>query len=271
MDPSCSISEFDACPTAATAATDDVAVFRPRSRAPNSAPAPPQRRPTTTRERAELAVRLDQMWAHVGDARWYGFDDKRGALAAYTNALTALEGARAGPDVRIVRRKAYAAYNVASTLFELGEPTAALSMMAQALEHARRVRIFDESVSARHQEEIVRLEYALELQGVGRIREAKAFAQETLAARREIIALAPDSYQELRALPLALRVIGELYRDTGEQAEACRMFHEARTLWRDLAQRGLLTDFDRTGDLAMIERRVSRCTMAGKGGGASPR
>jgi len=215
--------------------------------------------PRDPRERTEIALKMDRMWAHVGDARWYGFDDKRGALQAYRSSLKALEDARADSDVRVVRREAYAAYNVASTLFELGERDAALAMMARAMERARRMRIFDNSVIARHQEEIVRLEYALELQAVGRIREAKIHAQQTLAGRRETIALAPDSYQVLRALPVALRGVGELYRDNGELAEACRMFREAQALWRDAARRGLLSEFDRTTDVVLIERRVEAC------------
>lgn len=218
----------------------------------------------TPRERAELALRLDRMWAHLGDARWYGSDDKRGALAAYQSQLAALSDARADGDVRIVRRQAHAAYNVASTLFELGEEKAALDMMAQAMEHARRMRLFDDSVSARHQAEIVRGEYALELQAVGRIGEAKKVAQDTLAARRENIALSPDSYNIMRALPVALRAIGEMYRDTGDPAEGCRMFREAQALWRDAERRGVLTDFDREGDLALIERRVARCPTVPK-------
>jgi len=130
------------------------------------------------------------------------------------------------------------------------------------MEHARRMRLFDDSVSARHQAEIVRGEYALQLQGVGRIRQAKALAQESLAARRENIALAPESYQIMRALPVALRVYGELYRDNGDAAAGCRMFREAQTLWRDAARRGVLADFDRKGDLALIEKRVARCPRA---------
>lgn len=218
------------------------------------------------RERADLALRLDRMWAHVGDARWYGFDDKKAALAAYEKQLAALTAAGADGDVRIVRRKAHASFNLGSTLFELGRRDEALDTMAQAMEHARRMRLFDDSMSARHQMEIVRGEYVLELQAVGRIAEAKRMAQQALAARRENAALAPESYQVLRSLPIALRAFGELYRDNGEPAEACRMFREAHALWRDAERRGMLTDFDRKGDLAMIENRVARCPPDQKGG-----
>ena len=78
--------------------------------------------------------------------------------------------------------------------------------------------------------------------------------------------MAPDSYLVLRALPLALRVYGELYRDNGDPAEGCRMFREAQALWLDADRRGVLTDFDRKGGLAMIESRVARCGPASKGG-----
>jgi len=218
--------------------------------------------PQTPRARAELALRLEKMWAHVGDARWYGFDDKRGALAAYENQLAALADADADSDVRIVRRRAHAAYNVSSALFEVGREDDALAMITQAMEQVGRMRLFDHSVSARHQAEILRGEYALQLQAVGRIREAKVVARQSLAGRRENIAVAPDSYLVLRALPLALRVYGELYRDNGDPAEGCRMFREAHDLWKDADRRGVLTDFDRKGDLALIEKRVARCPAA---------
>jgi serine/threonine-protein kinase len=215
--------------------------------------------PAEIAQRVDVALRLDRLWALVGDARWYGADDKAGALEAYYQSADALAEVATAGDIRIVKRQTYAAFNQASTLFELGRREEALSMMQQAVEAARRMRLFDGSVDARHQENVVLLEYAMELQGVGRTAEAKVFARESLEGRRAAIALEPDSYAEQRALAVALRVVGELYRDTSGTESGCEMFKEADRLWEDLSRRNVITEFDRTSSWAQIKARVAKC------------
>ena len=216
-------------------------------------------RPASDNGRVQLALRLDQLWATVGDARWYGHDDKRGALAAYDQSGAALDAAAAIGDIRIVQRQAYAAFNRASTMFELGRETEALAMMEQALEQVRRMRLFDNSVDARHQEAVVLMEYAMELEAVHRIPEARRHALQSIAVRRSIIALEPNSYAELRALPIALRTTGQLFYNSGDRNSACIMFREANTRLADLARREMLTEFDRTGVGQQIEDWLTEC------------
>lgn len=216
-------------------------------------------RPRSGEQRVQLALRQDRLWALVGDARWYGADDKQGALVAYSNSMAALNRVAGLGDIRVVKRQSFANYNVSSTMFELGRPQEAVAMMEQAVEAARRMRLFDGSVDALHQQAVVSLEYALQLEALGRLPVARRYALETIAVRREALALEPDSYAELRALPVALVTTGQLFRGSGSEAQGCGMLHEADSRLQDLEQRGMLTQFDRDEVWAQARAGLTTC------------
>ena len=132
-------------------------------------------------------------------------------------------------------------------------------MSEAGLADIERLRRFDDSASARRMENIVREEYSYELQNVGRIAEAYRQNELAVAGYRENARVQPNNYQVLRALPVALRPSGEMYRDTGNPTMACARFREADAIWRRLAAANRVSAFDRENDVALIRARLALC------------
>ena len=128
-------------------------------------------RPTTIRERVELALMQEQSHTLIGDSTWYG-GNPPGALVHYERGKAVVDATGLGSDVRILKRQGFTTYTVASSLFSLGEPQKAVAMSESGLAAIARLRLFDDSASARRIENIVREEYSYELQNTGRIAEA---------------------------------------------------------------------------------------------------
>jgi tetratricopeptide (TPR) repeat protein len=127
------------------------------------------------------------------------------------------------------------------------------------LAEVERLRRFDDSASARRMENIVREEYSYELQNTGRIAEAYRQNDLAIAGYRENARMQPNNYQVLRALPVALRPSGELYRDTGNPAKACERFREADAIWTRLARENRVSAFDFGNDVKLIKARLANC------------
>lgn len=213
--------------------------------------------PQTPRQRADLALAREQTATLMGDAVWYG-GNHAGALPHYVAGRTSLADQALGKDVRVLKRLAYTTFTVASSLFAQ-DPDEAIAISEAGLADIARLRRFDDSVSARRMENIVREEYSYELQSVGRIAEAYRQNDLAIAGYRENARMQPGNYQVLRALPVALRPSGELYRDTGQPALACARFREAATIWARLARENRVSAFDQGNDVALIRERLARC------------
>ena len=215
-------------------------------------------RPTTIRERVELALMEEQSHTLIGDSTWYG-GDPSGALVHYERGKAALDAPGLGSDVRILKRQGFTTYTVASSLFSLGQPEKAVAMSESGLAAIARLRLFDDSASARRIENIVREEYSYELQNTGRIAEAYKQNDLAIAGYRENARLQPNNYQVLRALPAALRPSGEMYRDTGNPAKGCALFREADAIWTGLAKANRVSQFDAENDVTLIKSRLAKC------------
>jgi eukaryotic-like serine/threonine-protein kinase len=215
-------------------------------------------RPTNIRERVELALMEEQSHTLIGDSTWYG-GDPPGALVHYQRGKAVLDAPGLGSDVRILKRKGFTTYTVASSLFSLGQPEKAVEMSESGLAAIARLRLFDDSASARRIENIVREEYSYELQNTGRIAEAYKQNDLAIAGYRENARLQPNNYQVLRALPAALRPSGEMYRDTGNPAKGCALFREADAIWTGLAKANRVSEFDAENDVTLIKSRLAKC------------
>jgi len=212
----------------------------------------------TLREQADIALAREQANTLIGDATWYG-GDEAGALQWYQAGKAALDDPALSSDVRILKRRAYTAFTVASSLFGLGRKAEGLAMSEAGLAEVERLRRFDESASARRMENIVREEYSYELQNSGRIAEAYRQNDLAIAGYRENARMQPNNYQVLRALPVALRPSGELYRDTGNPTKACERFREAEAIWTRLARENRVSAFDLGNDVKLIKARLAKC------------
>jgi serine/threonine protein kinase/tetratricopeptide (TPR) repeat protein len=215
--------------------------------------------PVSARQKVEVALKLERALTLMGDAWWYT-DNKPAALASYQAGMDEISKPGLPPDIRISKRLAYDAYTVASSNFELGDANKALRIAEEGVRRMEQARLFDDSASARRMENIIREEYGLELQNVGRIPEAIVQSELSLEGYRQSARLQPNNYQAQRSLPAALRPTGELYRDTGNRAKACAMFREADAIWARLEKTHGVTQFDRDNDIAQIKSRLAKCS-----------
>ena len=209
---------------------------------------------------ADRAMRIERGWTFVANCLWYA-GDKREALAAYHQAAAALADPRLDTDVRVLGRRAYADFNIASGLDEIGTPAAALAAIEPAVETVTRLRLFDSSAPARNIENVVRLQHAVDLIAVGRADEAVAEAKRSVAGRRALAALQPDSYFIRRSLPVGMRPLAELLDRAGRHAEACRTYRDAEHEWRRIAQVHPLSPFDRETERGELGKGLARCTV----------
>jgi serine/threonine-protein kinase len=213
---------------------------------------------TTARQRADLALAREQADTLIGDATWYG-GDEAGSLQFYQSGKAALADPALDADVRVLKRRAYTTFTVASSLFGLSRRAEGVAISEAGLAEIERLRRFDDSASARRMENIVREEYSYELQNTGRIAEAYRQNDLAVAGYRENARMQPNNYQVLRALPVALRPSGELYRDTGNPAKACDRFREADAIWTRLARENRVSAFDMGNDVKLIKTRLAKC------------
>jgi hypothetical protein len=212
----------------------------------------------TSRQRADLALSREQSYTLLGDAIWYGGNEP-GSLQHYQSGKAALSDPAVGSDVRVLKRRAYTTFTVASSLFGLSKQAEGLAMSEMGLAEIERWRRFDDSASARRMENIVREEYSYELQNIGRIADAYRQNELAIAGYRENARMQPNNYQVFRALPVALRPSGEMYRDTGNPEKACERFREANAIWIRLERENRVSAFDLGNDVKLIKARLAKC------------
>ena len=193
---------------------------------------------------ADRALRIERGWTFYANALWYDGRQKE-ALAAYRAGSQALADPALGADMRVLQRRAYADFNIAAGLDEIGTPREALAAIGPAVETVARLRLFDASSPARNVENIVRLQHAQDLFRVGRVDDALAEARRSIAGRRALAALQPDSYFILRSVPVGMRPVAEMLTQTGRRAEACATYAQIAREWQAIAKRHPLTPFDR--------------------------
>jgi tetratricopeptide (TPR) repeat protein len=217
--------------------------------------------PGEGRDAVEWLLKLEAIHSLKGDLLYYS-GDKAGGLAEYQRAAASLDRSeRIRTDVRAVIRQAFVAFNVASTLAEQGKAREALAWIERGVAAAARLRTFEDSPRARHIQNIVTMEHAVELKALGRFDQAIAEALVSIAGRKARVALQPDNYEARRAVPVGLRPLAELYHDSGRGEAACETLAEAARDWAAIARSGGLTEFDRTDETVLVDRlaRQWRC------------
>lgn len=207
---------------------------------------------------ADRALRIEHGRTFLANALWY-LGDKPAALAAYRAGLDALADASFDADARVLQRRAYAAFNIASALDDIGTPREALAAIRPAVETVARLRLFDGSVSARNIENIVLLQYAYDLGVAGHKDEAVAAGWRSVAGRRALAALQPGSYYSVRGVPVGLRPLGEILNGAGRHRQACAVFREADRRWDAISASQPLTPFDRDAERAEVRKGLATC------------
>lgn len=207
---------------------------------------------------ADRATRVERGWTFLANCLWYS-GDKREALEAYRKAAAAVGDPRFDIDARVLGRRAYAAFNMASALDEVGTPAAALAAISPAVETVARLRHFDGSAPARNIENVVRLQHAVDLMEVRRFDEAVTEARRSVAGRRELAALQPDSYFIVRSVPVGMRPLAEILGTAGRQGEACQVLRATERAWEDISRRHALNPFDRDTERGEVRKTLARC------------
>jgi serine/threonine-protein kinase len=197
-----------------------------------------------------------------GDALYY-LNQKTNALATLVKAAGILDEARArNADVRLFDQLAMMDYNIAATLDDLGRKREELTWIDQGVLAADQVRAFEDSPHAWRTVNMVHLQRATTLASLGRFDEAIAEANANIAARRAIAEHSPHDNLAIRAVPVGLRPLGDIYWQAGRRREACGVYADARALWERLNVQGGVLGSDRSGELVLLDGKLRRCEAA---------
>jgi serine/threonine protein kinase len=210
--------------------------------------------PASGGQAVEWLLKVEQLHSLAGDALYYS-GNIEGALAQYRQAAFTLQRSRTiRTDVRAVIREAFVGFNIASTLAEHGRPREALEWIERGVAAAARLRTFEDSPRARHIQNIVTMERAVELKALGRLDEAIREARASIEGRKERVRLQPGNYEARRAVPVGLRPLAELYQAAGRKEEACATLAEADRAWLAIDRDGGITQFDKGADLVLLAK-----------------
>jgi eukaryotic-like serine/threonine-protein kinase len=192
--------------------------------------------------------------ALAGDSLYY-LDRKPEALAAYERAGRRFETglARAPTHRKLMEGVIYAWWARSATLADLGRLTEALADAQKAEATAQRLAGWDPTDPLAQQNlDMASGQVTLMLQQNGRAGEALRRVEADIALRSSRLAIRPDDAELLRAAAVPLRSRGDILRDLGRKADACRAYADARDAWMGIEARGQLSEFDRTNDVARI-------------------
>ena len=194
-----------------------------------------------------------------GDATYF-MGNPVASLPLYQKAAATLQAARGGaPDMRLLERSAFIAWNVESVLVELGRNSEGLAVIDRGVADAELMRLFENSTRARHVADIVHTQRAEALAALGRSDDAVAQLRSVLADARATAAAFPASFEAARALPVILRPAAEIYRTAGRPAEACAALAEAQQAWRRLSATTPLPGYDIATELPLLKADLAAC------------
>jgi serine/threonine-protein kinase len=206
----------------------------------------------------DWALHLEETYSDRGDMRYYSGDEP-GSLQDYERGQALLDrGTTTRPDARLVYRQAYGGFNIASTLSDLHRYKEELAWTERGVAAAARLRSFEDSPRARHMQNILTLQLGTALHDVGRMPEAIAAAEESIAGRKALLALEPNVYEAQRAVPVGLRPLAEIYAAAGQREKACAAIREAAAGWEALRRRNTLTHFDGTDEQTLVAKESTK-------------
>jgi tetratricopeptide (TPR) repeat protein len=197
----------------------------------------------------------------LGDARYF-LGDPKAALETYKESARVLETAlQRRADVRIYDRLAYTLYDIASTLTEMKRHREALGWIERAAMTTTKLRAFEDSSRARHIENIVTLQLAVNLSDLHRYDEAIAAARLNIASRNARADASPMDYEARRALPVGMRSLSDIYFAAGRRREGCATIADTLAAWEALARNGGLSAFDRNDEIVRVKAILAKCPV----------
>ncbi len=210
-------------------------------------------------DRNLVALDIGRALNEQGDALyWPG--DHTGALRSYLDAARVLDPALSPtPDVRVFDQFAFTTFNIAAALDDLGRKREELAWIDRGAVVADQMRVFEDTPHAWRTVNIVHMQRAVALAGMGRVDEAITEARTNIALRRTIAARSPHDMLAVRAVPVGLRILGDLYAQAHRHAEACATYVETRALWDRLSQQGGSLPTDTSSEIPFLDRQLAKC------------
>ncbi|HEY4254669.1 MAG TPA: serine/threonine-protein kinase [Roseomonas sp.] len=197
----------------------------------------------------------------IGDAR-YAQQGAAAALGSYreADAILTAEDARHPRRSRTLMELMNARWNLASVLGELGEGAAALAQYERSIGQLReRLLLEPDHDGLQRMANLLELERAGLLAGLGRGAEALAAATADLAARRVRMEARPGDQVAWRGYLAGLRPAGDVAWLADQRPVACRWYQEAQDGYAAFMARFALAPRIVAGELADIASKLARC------------
>jgi eukaryotic-like serine/threonine-protein kinase len=200
------------------------------------------------RDRLELRLIKD-----VGDATYYAGDAVR-ALAVYQSAtpVIAAQRQRWGSAPHLQVAESFAAYNVSSTLSELGRNAEGLAIANRAVTMLKALLAAEQDASA---EKILLMLYgqqAIAHENLGDLDAAMTPLNRGVALREARHARSPNDYQGRRDLAIGLAQLARIEAILGRSRGTCQTARRAVSIWDDLAQSGAIGQRDSAKEAPIV-------------------
>jgi serine/threonine-protein kinase len=190
----------------------------------------------------------------LGDAIYYA-GDIPGALVPYreADAIIRAELARR-PSLVWTDKLGEAKFNLSGTLADMnGRQEEALREARAGVAAVERALEFGPDVNLERRLTFLYGQEALVLDAMGRLAEAVAISERSVALRRRRLALAPSETQNRRTLAVAMPNHARLLASAGRRAEACAAMRGALEQWAILRRSGDLAQRDAEVDVPQAE------------------
>lgn len=196
--------------------------------------------------------------ARIGDAAYYG-GDISGALVPYreTAALIRAEIARA-PSLMWQEKLGEAAWNVSSTLGEMGRNSEGLAEAERGIAEMQRTLSFGPDAAIEQRLIILLGQQSLLLDALGRTREAAEASAMGISLRRKRLAGSPQDVTSQRDLAVGLAAHADILDKTGARGEACATARQGAALLAEMKHDGDLSARDQRIDVPKLDAAVQR-------------
>ncbi len=211
------------------------------------------------RDRQLLALRARDA---IAEAQYYREELVQAEAEYRAVATDAAAYAAADPeDMNALRYAVRARWALGTTLLQAGRPREALAELNVAAAPIPRILAFEPAdEAARRLDRIVLTARAQALAMSGALEEGVRLLRTQIAARRTLYESAPQVAYNARAYAISLTMLADLYADNARYAEACPYYAQSRSLFENLAARGVLSEQDRANSMRMVlERQAQVC------------
>jgi tetratricopeptide (TPR) repeat protein len=225
--------------------------------------------PQPVRDAMEFEFQTGRTALLLGDSLYY-LDRKAESLKAYERGAQRFQRGlvREPTNRRLLLGATTSYWYTSSVMAELDQLAPALRASDEALRMSNQLIALDpQNIEAIRQRNAVRNDRAMVLARLRRFDEAIAMIEDSVPEKLARAERLPDDFEAARDLAVPLRLLGQHYRDKGDERNACRVLREAEQRWVGLDRRWGLPDLDRRQDLAQVREMLVTCpaaTMVGK-------